>query len=449
LNAQSPGRLAQAVRLGLWVMALQAAPALLPANAQTESKSEPAQPQRVAQAGTESSSLTPEMQELIRAEVARQVKQLQAERWDVGLNPKGGGAFIRSPDAQTYFRLYGYAQPLFTLTDKGNRLAFSSSDFRIRRARIDFMVDYDEIWKLFIEIDAQASGGGTSLVEGYGQAAYVKGQHYVRFGKYITPFSTENLRSSRALDTIERYIALNTLFGLPALDVQFGTMLFGNFSPDKKLTYYVGAFNGNASAASNTVNGQGGNARDNNSTKEVQARVDFQLTKELRLGAAVDFDKELDQTLQISSLSGARFIAVPVRGKRRGVNVDAHFKRDRLSLDAEFLGFEFPDNPGNANREVRLTGGYAQYGYWLTGSEAKGVQAIVRGEFAEFGDDAVNGIDGDRLSALTLGTNIWFNGATRLQINAIGEYANGNGNGAFSGGSRLRPTLLTELQIKF
>jgi hypothetical protein len=427
--------------MGLLAIALQGASALLSVNAQTESE-----PQRVAQA---SSKLTPEMEELIRAEVAKQVKQLQAEEWDVGLNPKGGGAFIRSPDSKTYFRLYGYAQPLFTLTDKGNRLPFKSTDFRIRRARIDFMVDYDDIWKLFIEIDAQASGGGTSLIEGYGQAAYIKGQHYVRFGKYITPFSTENLRSSRSLDTIERYIALNTLFGLPGLDVQFGAMLFGNFDPEKRLTYYVGAFNGNASAASNTVNGQGGNARDNNSAKDLQARIDYQLTKELRIGAAVDFDKELDQTLAISSLSGARLVAVPVRGERRGVNVDAHWKRERASIDAEFLSFDFPDNPNNANREVELTGGYAQYGYWLTGSDAGGVQALVRGEFAEFSGDAVDAIDGDRLVALTVGANIWFNGATRLQINAIGEYANGNGNGAFSGGSRLRPTLLTELQIKF
>ena len=406
-------------------------------------------PERVAPATEPQNRLSPETEELIRAEVARQIKALEAQRWDVGLNPKGGGAFIKSPDAKTYFRLYGYAQPLFTLTDKGNRLVFKESDFRIRRARLDFMVDYEDLYKLFIEIDAQASGGGTALVEGYGQAAYVKGQHYIRFGKYITPFSTENLRSSRALDTVERYIALNTLFGLPGLDVQFGPMLFGTFGADKQFSYYLGAFNGNASAATNTVNGQGGNARDNNSTKELQARFNYQVSKQLTIGAAFDFDKELDQSLQLSSLTGARFVAVPVRGKRRGINIDAHWKQDRLSLDAEFLGFEFPDNPNNASREVELTGGYAQYGYWLRGSEADGVQALLRAEFAELDGDAVDLIDGDRITALTLGTNIWFNGATRLQINAIGEYVNGNGNGAFSGGSRLRPTLLTELQIKF
>ena len=444
MNLRWRTELAHAISLGLVAMTLNGA-AVVNAAAAAEA---PAAGNTTPVAETQG-RLSPETEELIRAEVARQIKAIDGQRWNVGLNPKGGGAFIRSPDSQTYLRIYGYAQPLFTLTDQGNRQAFKSTDFRIRRARLDFMVDYDDIWKLFIEIDAQASGGGTALIEGYAQAAYIKGQHYVRFGKYITPFSTENLRSSRALDTVERYIALNSLFGLPGLDVQFGPMLFGTFGAEKQFSYYLGAFNGNASAASNTVNGQGGNARDNNSTKDIQARFNYQLSKQLSIGAAVDFDKELDQTLQISSLSGARLIAVPVRGKRRGLNVDAHWKQDRASFDAEFLGMEFPDNPGNANREVTLTGGYAQYGYWLQGSELEGVQGLVRAEFAELDGDAVDGIDGDRIIALTVGTNIWFNGATRLQINAIGEYANGRGNGAFTGGSRVRPTLLTELQVKF
>ena len=107
----------------------------------------------------------------MRAEVERQMKMMEAKRWTVGLNPNGGGAYIKSPDGKVYFRLYGYAQPIFTLTDSTNGLAFGTTDFRIRRARLDFSVDYDDIWKLFIEIDGQASGGGTGLVEGYVQAS--------------------------------------------------------------------------------------------------------------------------------------------------------------------------------------------------------------------------------------------------------------------------------------
>ncbi|MDQ6893883.1 MAG: OprO/OprP family phosphate-selective porin [Acidobacteriota bacterium] len=387
----------------------------------------------------------------IRSEVERQMKEMEARRWTVGLNPNGGGAFIKSPDGKAYFRLYGYAQPIFTLTDATNGQAYGTTDFRIRRARLDFSVDYGDIWKLFIEIDGQASGGGTGLVEGYVQASYIKGRHYLRFGKFISPFSSENLRSSRALDTVERYIALNTMFGLPALDVQFGPMLWGYADAAHKLTYYAGVFNGNASAATTTVNGYGGNARDNNKQKEVQTRVNYQPIKEVTIGVAFDYSQELDQNLQISSYSGAKFIAVPVRGKRRGWDADLHWKKDKCSFDAEWLHVDFPDNPNNAHKDVKLLGGYAQMGYWIFGSEAKGkgFQGLVRAEYAQLKGPAVDAIQGRTMAAITAGTNIWFNGWTRLQIDAIGEHVNGNGNGAYTGGSKWRPTLLTELQVKF
>ena len=385
----------------------------------------------------------------MRAEIERQLQAMEAKRWTAGVNPNGGGAFIQSPDKKVYFRLYGYAQPIFTWTDSANGQAFDTTDFRIRRARLDFSADYDDVWKLFIEIDAQASGGGTSLVEGYGQAAYVRGQHYDRFGKNISPFSSENLRSSRALDTVERFIALNTMFGLPGLDVQFGPMLWGYADAAKKLTYYVAVFNGNASAASTTVNGYGGNARDNNKQKEFQARLNFQPVRQLTVGAAFDYDQEADQNLQLSSYSGAKFLAVTVRGKRRGYDADVHWKSGKASFDAEWLHFDFPDNPSNGHREVKLHGGYAQGGYWLTGIETKGVQGILRGEYAELEGPAVSSVRGRTIAAVTAGANVWFNGWTRLQVNAIEEHVNGNGNGAYTGGSKWRPTLLTELQVKF
>ncbi|MCA1580399.1 MAG: OprO/OprP family phosphate-selective porin [Acidobacteria bacterium] len=385
----------------------------------------------------------------MRAEVERQMKLMEAKRWIVGLSPNGGGAYIKSPDGKVYFRLYGYAQPIFTLTDASNAQAFGTTDFRIRRARLDFSVDYDDIWKLFLEIDGQASGGGTGLVEGYVQSSYVKGRHYLRFGKYISPFSTENLRSSRALDTVERFIAVNTMFGLPGLDVQFGPMAWGYVDAGHKLTYYAGVFNGNASAAVSTVNGYGGNARDNNKQKEFQTRLNFQPVKELTIGGAFDYDQELDQNLQLTSYSGAKLIAVTVRGKRRGYDADLHWKKEKCSFDAEWLHVDFPDNPNNAHRDVKLHGGYAQAGYWVTGSEAKGVQGILRGEYAELEGAAVETVRGRTITAVTAGANIWFNGWTRLQIDAIEEHVNGNGNGAYTGGSKWRPTLLTELQVKF
>lgn len=379
----------------------------------------------------------------VKAEVERQLKEREAKRWTAGINPQGGGVFVKSPDGQALFRLYGYAQPTFTYTDKDNGLAFEQTDFRVRRARLDFAADYQERYKLFVELDA-APADGTALVEGYVQAAYVRDRHYLRFGKFITPFSTENLRSSRALDTVERYLALNAAFSLPALDVQFGPMLWGYLDPGKKVSYYLGVWNGNSSAGAAVVGGQRGNARDNNGAKEVQGRLNVKWTDELTTGAAFDADREEEQTLTLASYSGGKFVGLTVRGRRRGYDLDAHWKRGRLSLDSEWLGFDFRDSA------AKLGGGYGQVAFWARGSEANGgVQPLVRAEVAQLSGNALIPIDGRKIVAVTAGANVWFNGWTRWQIDLIGEHFDGRGNGAFKSGSGWRPTVLNQLQIKF
>ena len=379
----------------------------------------------------------------VKEEVERQLKEREAQRWTAGINPQGGGVFVKSPDGKALFRLYGYAQPTFTYTDEDNGATFEETDFRVRRARIDLSADYDDRYKLFLEFDG-APSDGTALVEAWAQAAYVKDRHYLRAGKFITPFSTENTRSSRALDTVERFLALNAMFSLSALDVQFGPMLWGHLDKGKRFTYFAGVWNGNASAGAGVVSGQRGNARDNNGDKEIQGRLNAQWTDALTTGIAFDIDTEEAQTLTLASYSGARFIALPVSGDRRGVDLDAHWKRGRLSLDSEWLSFDFEDSG------AELAGGYVQAAFWARGSEAAGgVQPVLRAEVAELSGDALAGIDGERIVAVTLGANVWFNGRTRWQVNVIGEDFDGRGNGSFRKGSGWRPTVLNQFQVKF
>lgn len=379
----------------------------------------------------------------VEEEVERQLKEREAERWRAGINPQGGGVFVESPDGKALFRLYGYAQPTFTYTDEDNGATFEETDFRVRRARIDLSADYDDRYKLFLEFDG-APSDGTALVEAWVQAGYVKDRHFLRAGKFITPFSTENTRSSRSLDTVERYLALNAMFSLPALDVQFGPMLWGYLDKGQRFTYFAGVWNGNASAGAGVVSGQRGNARDNNGDKEIQGRLNARWTDALTTGVAFDLDKEEAQTLTLASYSGARFIAIPVLGDRRGVNLDAHWKRGRLSLDSEWLSFDFEDS------DAELAGGYVQAAFWARGSEAAGgVQPVLRAEVAELSGGALADIDGERVVAVTLGANVWWNGWTRWQINVIGEDFDGRGNGSFRSGSGWRPTILNQLQVKF
>ncbi len=357
-----------------------------------------------------------------------------------GVTGKGGGAFIKSEDGRSVIRFMGYAQPTFMATTKSQHQAFKSPTFYVRRARADFKAEYDSLYTLFFEYDA-APATGTSLIEAYTQAMLIKNRIYFRIGKYIQPFSAENLRSSRALETVERFQALNALVGLPGYDAQIGAMLWGNFDAGKMFHYFLSVNNGNSSAS------QGGNVRDNNWYKEVIPRLEFAPSKDMKFGIAGDLDREPFQPLVLKSYSGASFDSVRVEGQRVGLDVDAHVVLGKLGLDAEWLWANFPDT------NATLQGGYLQGAYWACGSEVEGgMEPLLRLEYSQLAaKSASTEVDGSRMIAVTLGLNYWANQWVRWQTDFIEETTSGKGNGVYAGSSdgRFLPTLMSQLQIKF
>ncbi|MEO7424833.1 MAG: porin [Fibrobacteria bacterium] len=356
-----------------------------------------------------------------------------------GLTAKGGGVFINSEDGRGVIRFMGYAQPVFMLTAESNKQAYKVPTFFVRRARADFKAEYDSLYTLFFEFDA-GTAAGTSLVEGYTQAALIKDHLNFRLGKYIQPFSAENLRSSRALETVERFQALNTLIGLPAFDANIGAMLFGTVDAGKTLKYYLSVNNGTNTAA------QGGNVKDGNSDKDMIARLEFAPNKMFKLGAAYDYDKEKAQTLAMKSYSGAVYDSLRVYGARHAVDVDAHAVLGKLGLDAEWLMAMFPDT------NAAFQGGYAQVAYWVKGSEAEGGwEPLFRAEYSKLSaDNAPPEVDGCTMMAFTLGVNWWANQWARWQVNIIEETTSGKGNAVYAAkDGKFLPTAFAEFQIKF
>lgn len=406
-------------------------------------------------------------------------KEEPVKDWKVGINPNGGGFFLKSPDDNFRLRLFGYAQTQFTLTDGANGFSFQNFDSRIRRARLDWIADFYKRYELFIEIDA-APSGGTSLVEARLNSKIIDDKLQLRLGKFTTPFSFENFRSSRAIDTIERYIALNAMFSVPALDVQTGGMVWGNIplGPEREyidtttismkppfppgvtqdtlgklggvakkfkpqLTYYAGIWNGNASASNESPLGFGGNSRDNNDSKEVQAKLVWQPHQQWTIGAGYDHnDSESGEFLTLSSLSGAPYIRTNVDGNRDGAEFDFLYEPGRFSLRGEGMYFSFKD------ADLKLAGGFLQAAYFVVGDVSGGVQPLLRLEHAELNGDALDRINGNSISAVTAGINWFLNGNVRFQLNYIGEYFDGSGN-ANIGDESFRSTVLSQLQIKF
>ena len=368
---------------------------------------------------------------------------VEERQGEIKLNPNGGGFQFTSPDEYFKLRMLAYIQAQGTFTDGANDNSFENGDFRVRRARVDFLADIGENYQFLLELDG-AGSSGTALVEARLNARILDDALQLRLGKFTTPFSTENFRTSRAIDTVERYIALNSAFSLPAFDVQNGAMLWGtipvgrerggDFTPS--LTYYAGLFNGNSSA------GSGGNVRDSNGDKEFQAKLVYQPTAEWTFGVGYDHNNAGAQTLNLASLSGTSFISVPVVGTRNGVSADFLYQRDRFSLRGEGLAIDFHD------ADLSLYGGFVQAAYFLSGDEGGGFQPLLRVETAQLSGDALLGIEGDSISAVTAGFNWFLNGNVRYQLNYVGEYFDGAGN-ASVGSDGFRSSVLSQFQIKF
>ncbi len=358
----------------------------------------------------------------------------------VSLLPAGGGLLLQGENFR--FRLLGYAQAGFTLFDSELDRPDGVGDFWIRRARVDFLMTLYDDYTLFLEIDG-SPGGGFSLVEAWMNARVSSGLN-VRIGKYIVPFSAEDLRSSRSLETIERYLAINGMFLMPALDTQIGLMLHGNFGPKNRLGYAVGVFNGNGSAARMLS--------DDNEEKEYVGRLTYK-TNDLQLGVSADYSTEEPQTISLVDLGFNRWASEPVAGDRIGFAADAFVKSGDFSLRGEGLFFNF-ESPGRTDG-VDYYGGYIQPALFIDGDANDGVQILARLDVAALNtEQAIDSLstglpEGDMMLALLAGANWYPNPNVRFQLNAIAHRFNGPSILRGFSEARWSPMVQSGMQIKF
>lgn len=363
--------------------------------------------------------------------------------WEAGYVDGGGGFYLRSPEGDLQLRQLGYVQFVGSVFHHDFVRDDAPGDFSIRRARLDWLVDLHDRYQLFVELD-----GGPGSTPGSSDFALVEAKLTVDLdesgtlqfigGKYVSPFSTENLLSSRSLDTVERYVALNSMFLLPALDVQYGAMLRG-YALDRKLEVMAGVFNGNGRANDNLS--------DDNGDKEVQLKLNYRPSEAAKLGLGFDYSHEEAQSLQLRGLSFTPWVAVPVEGTRRAVSADFSYAGGAWSLRGEGLWADFDDSG------AELYGGFVQAARYLRGDGGDGLQGLVRVETASLDSALLGGPLGDRIDAVTLALNWFWRGNYRLQVDAVGERYDGLSN-LPAGGSRVegdgwKPYLLTELQVKF
>lgn len=381
--------------------------------------------------------------------------------WTTGYKDGGNGFFWASPDQAFVYKMMGYVQFNHQWTDaRGAAIRAGSAkpvsnDFYLRRARLDFSGTVFKKTELFVEIEGAVgtTPGATSTTASAKQSDFAlveaKITHkfgdpfQLRFGKFLTPFSNENtFRGSRALDTVERYAALNTMILLPSLDTQNGVMTFGQWAKGR-YAYYAGVFNGNGR--------QGDNYRDNNSQKNLQGRFAWKPLaaktgpmSAMSFGLGVDWDRELGQTLTLATLGGTTMNTMSVEGDRLGFSPDVFVPVGKwLEIRGEALFERFNDSRAN------MYGGFGQVMWNIFKTEKGfGLSPLVRAESAVMSESVGQTIS--RLNILTVGWNFYFNKNVRWQCNYIPSHFRYTGTDAATISKEGHyDEVLNQIQVKF
>lgn len=348
----------------------------------------------------------------------------------------GGGIQFYSPEENWKFRLLGYIQSTHTFHSTTENETVGN-DFFVRRARLDVIFDYRDRYQIFFELDGR--GSRTELVLAQFDVRYFR-QHKLQIGKFITPFSPENLRSSRSLTTVERYSALNSMFLLPALDTQYGVMFHGKGA---SIDYYLSITNGNGKASDNL--------RENNDAKDIQASLKYHPGKAFSIGGSLNFSEEREQPLRLVDHTFNSFNEAQISGQRLGYLLELAYDLNPLLLRSEGFQFQY-DEPLSTEQQVgKFRGGYLEAGYFLSGNTSDGFQLLGRIETAEYGDLHPSLAGPTRLTSYLLGNNFYRDGIFRLQVNLIYEQANRPSQlaGTRFSGKEDAFEILTMVQMKF
>jgi len=280
-----------------------------------------------------------------------------------------------------------------------SRFADGNDRIFVRRARIGVGGSFTEKVDYRLEGEFAGSLGASSAMRAQmtdGYITFLKSPALmIRTGQFKTPYGYEQLYSDTKLMTPERSAANDIL----TVGRQLGVQLAGDVA-SKRVSYAIGAFNGNASNTS----------FNDTETFLVAARLSSYLVgnaaapRSLRVG--VNGYTSDDSAVTLLPLFGVDSTPLsPARdnifaGNRSAYGIDAQFVSARTEVWAEYLSTEFePDNNVPRDR-FTSSGWYAQAGYFAIPSK---LQLVGKYESSDLSDE----VAGDDFDIYWLGAN-WF-----------------------------------------
>jgi phosphate-selective porin len=240
--------------------------------------------------------------------------------------------------------------------------------FLVREAGIEIGARIDRSWEVYLDLGAQ-EGGSVKLI--YGWIEFNRWEELkIRAGLFKEPISMETMEDTRWWDFLENSVAY---MHDPLQDT--GIMIHGRVEP---LAYAVGVFNGN-----------GPSARDENSDKDVAARV--VITPSRLLADPLGLDDGFHWHIGLSATHGRqrRDDVSPFPFQEPSTDTDFHvptgpvdFEIEDLTraradlaflirpveIKAEFSRLTSDVDFAGDHRRFRSTTWYVQAGVWIGGS---------------------------------------------------------------------------------
>ena len=277
------------------------------------------------------------------------------------------GFFIRTRDGSLDLRLGGRVASNFLFVEPGTT---QNDTETIDRARLGVDASFYEYFRVRLENDFTSRSGLRDAFIAIRPAPEAN----VQLGQFKVPFSHEELRSKRYIDFVERAAVVNSTVN-PSRDI--GAMLYGRLGGDL-LQYQLAG-----------MNGAGQNRHDDNSDKDVVARlvlapladVGPSFLRGVDLGGAVTWGNQpADSAATASSISGVTetgfsfFPAVARSGKRLRWDLQGAWVNGPYSLSGEYIETdEGRDGLGDAGTDLpglHTDGAYVG-GTWLVTGENK------------------------------------------------------------------------------
>ena len=246
--------------------------------------------------------------------------------------------------------------------DKGDSRFGSDNDrFYLRRARLNATGKFLEEFDFRLEGEFAGTLANTSGLRAQLTDAYITWNRHpaasLRFGQFKTPFGFEQLYSDPRLFTLERSLVNDRLTLSRQLGAQVGGDLF-----EKRLTYGLGAFNGNG--ANNNFNDD-----DHFLVAGRVSGIPWQgklLDKRASWGVGGGFYTSDDTS--VSPGPEFSFDSTPTTpdrdgvfsGKREGYGLDSQLQCGPVELWGEYLTTEWKTDSGRPLASVESEGWYTQ-----------------------------------------------------------------------------------------